>query len=126
VLRWKVAIREHFARTLDRLVRDLRIFCGANLAAALMAAWCALRAGERRVHWLLGIAGLLLASVAYGAYLYVDGFTYFRILFSTYLGWWYPVLLGITFLGLYLEYGRPDPGPPDQPHTADRAAVPGS
>jgi hypothetical protein len=37
--------------------------------------------------------------------MYVDSFTYFRILFSTYLGWWYPIILSITFLGLYLEYG---------------------
>jgi hypothetical protein len=112
LLRWKVRIREHFEHTLDRLVWDLRIFAGSNLAAALLAAWCALRATQGHVNWLLGVAGLLLASVAYGAYLYVDGFTYFRILFSTYLGWWYPVLLGITFLGLYLEYGRQDASPP--------------
>jgi hypothetical protein len=112
VLRWKVQIREHFERTLDRLVWDLRIFSGSNLAAALIAAWCAVWATGRQVNWLLGVAGLLLASVAYGAYMYVDSFTYFRILFATYLGWWYPVLLAITFLGLYLEYGHRDQSPP--------------
>lgn len=115
VLRWKVRIREYFERTLDRLVRDLRIFSGSNLVFALLAAGCALRCGERKVSWLLVVAGLLLASVAYSAYMYADSFTYFRILFSTYLGWWYPVLLGITFLGLYLEYGRREQSPPSQP-----------
>jgi hypothetical protein len=124
VLRWKVRIREHFEGTLDGLVWDLRIFSGSNLVAALIAAWCALRARERQLNWLLGVAGLLLASVAYGAYMYVDGFTYFRILFSTYLGWWYPVLLGITFLGLYLEYGRRDQCPPNQPLQPTGAAIP--
>jgi hypothetical protein len=123
VLRWKIRIREHFESTLGRLVGDLRIFCGSNLAAALIAAWCALSARDRQVNWLLGVAGLLLASVAYGAYMYVDGFTYFRILFSTYLGWWYPVVLGITFLGLYLEYGR-DQSPENQAPQSTEAAVP--
>lgn len=113
VVRWKGRIREHFDRTLDRLLWDLRIFSGSNLAAALVAAWCALRARQGPVLWLLGVAGLLLASVAYGAYMYLDGFTYCRILFSTYVGWWYPALLGITFLGLYLEYGRREAAPPD-------------
>lgn len=104
--RWKNGIQAHFTRTLDRLFWDLRIFLGSNLAASLAAAWCARRANPNQTKWLFGTAGLLLASVAYGTYLYLDGFTYFRILFNTYLGWWYPALLGITFLGLYLEYGR--------------------
>jgi hypothetical protein len=106
VLRWKLAVQEYFHRTLSRLIGDLRIFSGSNLVAALVAFGCALRAKDRQVNWLLGVSGLLLASVAYGAYMYVDSFTYFRILFSTYLGWWYPAILAITFLGLYLEYGR--------------------
>jgi hypothetical protein len=122
VLRWKVGIREHFERTMNRLVGDLRIFAGSNLAVALLAAWCALRARGRQVNWLLGVAALLLASVAYGAYMYVDGFTYFRILFSTYLGWWYPAVLAITFLGLYLEYGR-DQSAAKQPREATVPAL---
>lgn len=105
VARWKLRVREHFEQTLDRLVRDLRIFSGSNLVAALIAACCAMRAQGRQLKWLLVVAGILLASVAFGAYMYIDGMTYFRILFSTYLGWWYPVLLGITFVQLYLEYG---------------------
>jgi hypothetical protein len=106
VTRWKGRIRQHFEDTLDRLVWDLRIFSGSNLAAALIAAWCALWAAGRQVNWLLGVAFLMLTSVAYGAYMYVDGVSYFRILFNTYIGWWYPVVLAMTFLGLYLEYGR--------------------
>jgi hypothetical protein len=107
---WKRRVCEHFDHTLGRLLLDLRIFSGSNLAAALLAAWFAFRARPGEGGRLAVVAGLLLASVAYGAYMYVDGFTYFRILFGTYLGWWYPALLGITFLGLFLDHGRrPEP-----------------
>jgi hypothetical protein len=114
-LHWKAQIREHFERTLDRLLLDLRIFSGSNLVAALLAAWCALRAREKRVHWLIGVAALLLASMAFGIYMYVDSFSYFRILMNIYIGWRYPVVLATTFLALYLVFGRRDLHAPSKP-----------
>jgi hypothetical protein len=105
VLRWKANIQAHFDRTMNRLIWDLRIFSGSNLVAALIACWCTLRAPRGQQSWLLGIAALLLLSVAYGTYMYIDKLNYFRILFNSYLGWWYPVLLAITFISLYRKYG---------------------
>jgi hypothetical protein len=113
VLRWKDGVRKYFDRTIDGLVRDLRIFSGSNLAAALLAAYFALRARGRQLKRLLSIAGLLLVSMAYGVYMYIDEFSYFRILFNLYVGWWYPVLLVVLFAALYRDFGLHKPVPPE-------------
>jgi hypothetical protein len=105
VLHWKGRVREYFDKTLDRLLRDLRIFFGSNLAAALAAFALAWGARADRLRGLLLVCGLLLASVAFSTYMYVDGLSYFKILFNSYMGWWYPVVLAVTFLGLLVEYG---------------------
>lgn len=108
---WKGKVRDYFGETLGRLLRDLRIFFGSNLVAALLAGGLAWRARGDRLKWLLVLSALLLAAVAYGAYMYVDGLSYFKVLIGAYVGWWYPAVLGITFLGLYLEYGRGESRP---------------
>jgi hypothetical protein len=105
LLHWKSEIREYFHKTLNGLLFDLRIFLGSNLVAALAALVCAWRGRADRLPRLLLVCGLLLASVAFSAYMYVDSFSYFRILFNTYVGWWYPAVLGITFLSLVVEQG---------------------
>jgi hypothetical protein len=105
LLFWKSEIREHFEKTLNRLLFDLRIFFGSNLVAALVALVCAWRGRTDRLPRLLLVCGLLLASVAFSTYMYVDSFSYFKILFNSYMGWWYPAVLGITFLSLVVEHG---------------------
>jgi hypothetical protein len=55
---------------------------------------------------LIVVCGLLLVSMAFGGYMYVDGLSYFKILFNSYLGWWYPVILATTFMGLMIDYGK--------------------
>jgi hypothetical protein len=112
VLFWKHQIREHFEKTLDRLVFDLRIFTGSNLVAAVVVFGLAYAGRRDRVPRLVFVALLLLTSVAFMCYVYVDELSYFKILVGSYMGWWYPALLGLTFLGAYVEYGprsaRPD------------------
>ena len=49
---------------------------------------------------------LMFAAVLCCSYLYIDDLTFFRILFRTHMGWWYPVFLCVVFIGLYLEYSR--------------------
>jgi hypothetical protein len=105
LLFWKSEIRMYLEKTLNRLLLDLRIFFGSNLVAALLALVCAWRGRADRLPRLLLVCGLLLASVAFSAYMYVDSFSYFSILFNTYVGWWYPAILGITFLSLVVEHG---------------------
>jgi len=125
VLGWKQSIREYFQQTLDRLIRDLRIFTGSNLVASVVAfaaAWWS-RPGRRR--GLMVVCGLLLASVAFSSYMYVDEFSYFKILFNSYMGWWYPVILAMTFLGLMVDYGRsPTTQSPDSASTKPSLSPP--
>ena len=112
VLSWKGEIRTYFGRVLGRLLLDLRIFTGSNLAAALVAFGLAVAARRERLPRLLPAAGLLLVSTGYMTYVYVDEFSYFKILMNWRMGWWYPALLALTFLGAYAERGR-TPAPAD-------------
>jgi hypothetical protein len=102
---WKEAVRRYYDRTIAGLVRDLRIFSGSNLVAAILAGYLALRAQGPALRRLLVIAGVLLVSLAYGTLMYIDEFDYFRILFNSYIGWWYPVLLAGAYCDFYWEYG---------------------
>lgn len=113
IVRWKEKVREHYDAVLAGLFRDLRIFAGSNAVAAVLATWLAARAEGRSRGLMVWLSFLLLAAIAYCAYLYVDQLSFFKIMFNLYLGWFYPALLALTFLGLYLEYGRI---PPEERH----------
>lgn len=123
VLKWKQSVQSYFDRTLASLIRDVRIFAGTNVVAALLAAWFASRArGQWRWH-LLGVSALLLAALALQAYLFIDGLTFFRIITNARMGWSYPLLVAITFGYLYWRIGRfvpvlptaPNPSSPPNP-----------
>jgi hypothetical protein len=107
LLFWKTEVRAYFEKILDRLLFDLRIFTGSNLAAALAIFGLALAGRRDRLPRLLWAAGLLLLSLAFMTYMYIDELSYFKILLNSYMGWWYPVLLFFTFVGAYVEHGRP-------------------
>jgi hypothetical protein len=66
----------------------------------------AYQANEQTARRVLSISLLIFGAMAYSIYFYIDQFSFFQILFNSYLGWWYPALLAITFLGLYFKYGR--------------------
>jgi hypothetical protein len=106
VLFWKAEIRAHFEKTMDGLLLDLRIFFGSNFAVALLTAACAYWSRGRLVFWLLPVAILLLASLGFSIYLYVDNFSFFHILTGTYIGWGYPKFLAAIFLVLLVRLGR--------------------
>jgi hypothetical protein len=107
VLHWKVEIRKYFDDTLGRLLRDLRIFFGTNIVAAMLAHWFAWRARGHRSGQLLLLSGLLLASMAFGIYMYIDDMSYFRILMGFYMRWWYPALVAMLFLGMVIDFRKP-------------------
>ena len=106
VLHWKGRVRAYFDATLGRLLRDLRIFFGSNAVAAIIAFAAAWWSQPGRFRGLALVCVLLLASVAFSSYMYVDEFSYFKILFNSYMGWWYPFVLAVTFMGALIEYGR--------------------
>ena len=102
---WKERIRAHYDKVLRRLFTDLRIFAGSNIVAAGIAFACALRSPQDPSLRLKLCSALLLISVGFTAYLYINSFSFFTILFNGYLGWWYPLLLVVIFFRLLIDSG---------------------
>jgi hypothetical protein len=113
VVAWKEQVRAYFDKTLAGLVRDLRIFAGTNLVAALLAALFAWRANGRWRRHVLGVSGLLLGALALNASMFIDKLTFFRIVADRRVGWVYPVFVALTFVDLYIRYGRRVPLAPE-------------
>ncbi|MCI0705097.1 MAG: hypothetical protein L0241_28890 [Planctomycetia bacterium] len=115
VVKWKESIQKYFDGVMAGLIRDLRIFAGTNVVAALLAAWVASYArGPWRWH-VFGVSILLLVALGLQAYLFIDGLTFFRILVDARVGWTYPVAVTFTFAYLYVSYGRFIPPIPTSP-----------
>lgn len=93
VAEWKRAIRDYFEWALGQLFRDLRIFAASSCLAAVVAVWLAWRGAASRPNRHVWFAFLLLASVAFSVYMYIDSFSFFRILLGAHLGWAHPVFL---------------------------------
>lgn len=104
VFGWKERIRERYNRVLGRLFTDLRIFSGSNVVAACIAFLCAWRSPKRPALQLILISAVLLVAIGLSVYYYIDGFSFFTILFALYLGWSYPALIGMLFLKIYFDY----------------------
>ena len=113
VLAWKESIRAYADKTLASLVRDLRIFAGTNVVAALLAALFAWRARGRLRWHLVGVSALLLGVLAVQAYLFIDDLTFFRIVADWRVGWTYPTFMALTFVYLYIRFGRHVPFAPE-------------
>ena len=108
VLQWKQKVRDYYSKVLGRLLGDLRIFIGSNIAAALIGIWFAYRATGKAATQMAWLSCLLVVSVVYCASMYIDRLSFFTILFNSYMGWWYPVLLIVTFIYLYLASKNTD------------------
>lgn len=106
VTRWKETVRQYFDETLARLVSDLRIFLGSNIAASVTICCVAFAARGRLERQLTTLSLLLCAVLAYAVFLYVDNLSFFRILLRWHLGWSYPILLLVLFVGLFLVFRR--------------------
>ena len=113
----KEGIRMFYNNTLNKLIVDLRIFSVTNLVAGLIALGLAWRSQSGVRTSVVCFSLMIFIGVVYNACLYVDDLTFFRILFRLHMGWWYPVILCVTVIGLYRDYGRhlkeiePDPAP---------------
>lgn len=106
VLSIKERIRTFYDNTLAALIADLRIFATSNLCAALIAIGLACRSGKKTRQSIVWFSFLMFAAVLYCSYLYIDGLSFFRILFRSHMGWTYPLLLCVALVGLFLDYGR--------------------
>ncbi|OYW70548.1 MAG: hypothetical protein B7Z37_30390 [Verrucomicrobia bacterium 12-59-8] len=106
VEQFKQKIRNYYQSTLDELVIDLRIFTGSNVVAGLVALVLLLSRhyqSERRVEV---FSLFIFASVVISSYLYLDGLSFFQILFKWHLGWSYPAGIALTAASLYRRYSQ--------------------
>jgi len=123
VVKWKEDIQSYFEDTLASLIRDVRIFAGTNVVAAILAAWIASRASGRWRWRVLALSVLLLAALGLQAYLFIDGLTFFRIITGVRVGWSYPLSVVLTFIFLFIRLGRFVPLAPATPDPQNPAAV---
>ena len=100
----KQKIRDYYETTLRELMVDLRIFTGSNIAAGLfgLILLCSSRTGRLREVQVFSL--VVFASVVISSYAYIDGMSFFRILFKWHMGWTYPVGIGTTAFYLYYQY----------------------
>jgi hypothetical protein len=122
VVKWKEDIQAYFEATLASLIRDVRIFAGTNVVAALLAAWMASKASGR---WRWRV----LAALGLQSYMFIDGLTFFRIISGARVGWSYPLVVLLTFVVLFLRFGRlvplapPERTPPSDPPSPQKPAA---
>ena len=49
---------------------------------------------------------VVFISVVFSSYGYIEGLSFFKILFKWNLGWWYPVSILVTVGAIYADYAR--------------------
>lgn len=103
---FKQKIRSFYQSTLEELIIDLRIFTGSNGVAGLVALVLLLSRQFRGLRQVEVFSFFIFASVALSSYLYLDGLSFFRILFKWHLGWSYPAGVAFTAVHLYRRYGQ--------------------
>ncbi len=102
----KQRIRAFYNDTLAALIGDLRIFSISNFCAGAIALGLAIRSRASDQQSAVWFSFLMFVAVLYCGFMYVNDLTFFRILFRSHMGWWYPVLLCLVLAGLYKEYAR--------------------
>ncbi len=123
VISIKEKIRTFYDKTLNELITNLRVFSISNLVAGIIAFGFAFRSRPAVRHSLVWFSFLMFVTVLYCSYLYINELTFFRILFRMRVDWWYPFALCVTFVSLYLEFGRHAnaPEPRNEQETIDHA-----
>lgn len=102
----KDRIRAYYDETLDELVFDLKLFAVSNLVAVVLALGLAIGARDADAEKLGSFSIVMFLTTLYAAWIYVDGLSFFRILFRTHMGWWYPALLAVVLVGLCVDRFR--------------------
>jgi hypothetical protein len=99
-LKGKVSdVRRRLDATYEGLIQDIRLFSITNLVAFLLAAvLCLLARTPRSRHWLLAYSFMMLCSAVVSIAFYVGQNWTWSILRNDYMGWGYPVVVGIVAL----------------------------
>lgn len=103
----KDRIRQFYNKTLTALIVDLRIFSGTNIVAACVALFLVFKSPASVRKPLVVFSLLLFVAVVFCSYLYIDDLSFFRILTSSHMGWWYPVFVIGVAVWLYKDLGGP-------------------
>ena len=117
----KDAIRRFYNDTVTALILDLRIFSGTNIVAACMALFLVLRSPKSIRKPLVVVSLLLFVAVVFCSYIYIDNLSFFRILTSTHMGWWYPVCVIVFAVWLHNDIGSAIEAAAYHTETAGRA-----
>ncbi|MFU8892392.1 MAG: hypothetical protein ACNA8L_02080 [Luteolibacter sp.] len=99
----KAQIRRYYDDTLDDLIRDLRIFSTTNLIVGMLALGFAFFSKSSNHRYGAWLACVMAASVVFCSFMYVDGLSFFHILFRSHTGWWYAVMLLFVIIRIYGE-----------------------
>lgn len=98
----------HFKKSYVNLITDLRIFCGTNACAFLIAAWlCFVAKTKTMRHWLGAWSTALLLATILMNYFYVNQSWAWTIVFNRYYGWSYALMHAL--IAIYLFY-KVEPG----------------
>lgn len=116
VQKFKDRVRDYFESTLNSLIVDLRIFNFSNLLFSLIAIVIVWKKWIQNERLLLVISFIILGATLFGASMYWDGFSFFQILFKSYLGWSYPVttlfMIGYILFRFRAVLPKDSPKPP--------------
>ena len=105
IAEFKEKVRGYYQSTLTELLRDLRIFSGANVGAGLFAIFLLFSPRFKESKKLVTFSFVIFTAVAYSTVSYIDGVSFLTILLKWHLGWGYPVVIILTILWLGYEFG---------------------
>lgn len=90
-------LKDHLSESYRKLIFDLRLFASTNIFAFATAAWLTwIARTPRSRHWLLAFSGLMLVVFVTSITAYLDQNWAWSILTGSYMGWSYPVSLGLA------------------------------
>jgi hypothetical protein len=96
-------LKEHLEESYRGLILDLRLFAATNLVAFLVAASLAWVARTPRAqHWLLAYSFVMLPMIGISIAFYLDRNWTWSLLRNDYMGWSYPVVMGVVTLYVLL------------------------
>lgn len=108
-------LKEHMEKSYRGVIGDIRLFASTNIVAFGFAAWLSwIARTPRSRHWLLAFSGMMLVVFAISISSYLDQNWTWTILTGNFMGWGYPVLLGLlslcTILKISPDLALSDPG----------------
>lgn len=106
VANFKNKIIDYYHSVLDELITDLRIFSISNVVAGVFCLFMILHPKFSANPKIITFSMVVFISVVFSSYGYIEGLSFFKILFKWNLGWWYPVGILVTVGAIYADYAR--------------------